>query len=185
MHARPVRSLRLSTRSVDTLVGHEIKNDLAVWTGSERPYVRAGCGPIMCAGYLQNVFASLFRGHAKFAFGSPPLYPGHGGRGPKAMLHSFPVENDANFDMAAPVQMHLYAMGTHTFTNDDELVNGFIGVLKEQDHFGRKAVFLNEKGLNRTKIVFGGRLQVLDFAASLDLVENVDRFHGLHSLGET
>lgn len=183
MHARQVRSLRLSTGSIDALVGYQIKDDLAVWTGCESPYVRAGCGPIMSAGYLQNVFTSLFRGHAEFAFGRPSLYPGHGGRGPKAMLHSFPVENDADFDMAAPVQMRLYAMGTHAFANDDELVNRLIGVLNEEDRFRRKTVLLNKKGLDRTKIVFGGHLQVLNFAASFDLVENVDRFHGSHSLG--
>jgi len=100
------------------------------------------------------------------------------------MLHSLPVENDAYFDMAAPVQMRLYAMGTHAFTNNDEFVNRLIGVLKKKYHFGRKAVLLNEKGLDRTKIVFGGRLQVLNLAASLDLIEDVNRFHGSHSLGE-
>jgi hypothetical protein len=158
MHVRPARSFRLSTRSVDTLIGYQIKDDLAVWAGSERPYVGAGCRPIMSAGYLQNVFACLFRGHAEFAFSCPPLYPGHGARGPKAMLHSFSVENDIDFDMGAPVQMRLYAMGTHAFANDDELVNRLIDVLNEEDHFGRKAVLLNKKGLDRTKIMFGGRL---------------------------
>jgi hypothetical protein len=137
----------------------------------------------MSAGYLQDVFAGLFRAHAEFIFGRPPLYPGYGGRGSKAVFHRFPVKNDADFDMVAPVQMRLYAMRAHAIANHDEFLDRLIGVLKEEQHFSGKTVLLNEKGLDRTKGVLRGRFKVLNLAATFDLIEDIDKFHGSHSLG--
>jgi hypothetical protein len=74
-------------------------------------------------------------------------------------------------------------MRTDAFANDDEFIDRLISVLKEEDHFGWEAMLLNEKSLDHAKSVFGWHLKMLNLAASFDLIEDIDKFHGSHSLG--
>jgi hypothetical protein len=117
----------------------------------------------MSARDLQDVFAGLLRGHFEFILGCPVLNASDRCTGTEPVMHCLSIESNSDFNVTAAMHVQFDARRASVHCHLYKLINGFVGILKKNQHVGWKTVFFYKDGLNSTKTLVWIEFDMLDF----------------------
>jgi hypothetical protein len=122
---------------------------------------------------LQDMLARFFRAHLEFVLGCPLLHPHHCRARAKAMLHCFIVERDRYLYAPAAVDMDLNTGVSCMLPQQQQFIHGLVGIFEEDQYVCFETMLFDKNGLETRESMVRAKFDMLDFADTFTLVENV------------